>query len=303
MQITATWGEEEVAVEVEAECRTLAALKALLQDALPEVDVGTVRLEVGGRELTDDDDVCGLEAGSVVELSVTAAVLAAATLREEGWEVDLRGICHAAREGDMRRVGLYLDAGVPCIPGEWSPLHYAGYCDQVEVARLLLDRGAVIDAKGPTDITPLHVACSLDNVVLATLLLDRGTAIDEKDSDGDTPLHGACAHNNIETVTLLLDRGAATDAKGSDSNTPLHVACSGNNIEIATLLLDRSVAIDEKSTSGSTPLSSACLSNYRAMVRLLLGRGAAVDADILYIAQRSGDNEMIALLSGAKTAS
>ena len=51
MQITATWGVEEVAVEVEAECRTLAALKALLQDALPEVDVGTVRLEVGGREL------------------------------------------------------------------------------------------------------------------------------------------------------------------------------------------------------------------------------------------------------------
>ena len=81
MQITATWGDEEVAVEVEAECRTLAALKALLQDALPEVDVGTVRLEVGGRELTDDDDVCGLEAGSVVELSVTAAALAALTLR------------------------------------------------------------------------------------------------------------------------------------------------------------------------------------------------------------------------------
>ena len=55
MQITATWGVEEAAVEVEAECRTLAALKALLQDALPEVDVGTVRLEVGGRELADDE--------------------------------------------------------------------------------------------------------------------------------------------------------------------------------------------------------------------------------------------------------
>ena len=42
MQITATWGQEEVAVEVEAECRTLAALKALLQDALPSLDVETV---------------------------------------------------------------------------------------------------------------------------------------------------------------------------------------------------------------------------------------------------------------------
>ena len=102
MQITATWGDEEVAVEVEAECRTLAALKALLQDALPEVDVGTVRLEVGGRELADDDDVCGLEAGSVVGLSVTVAALAAATLREEGCEVDVDAFCLAAQLGDAR---------------------------------------------------------------------------------------------------------------------------------------------------------------------------------------------------------
>ena len=105
MQITATWGDEEVAVEVEAECRTLAALKALLQDALPEVDVGTVRLEVGGRELADDDAVCGLEAGSVVGLSVTAAVLAAATLREEGCEVDLKTFGHAAGKGDLPEEG------------------------------------------------------------------------------------------------------------------------------------------------------------------------------------------------------
>ena len=116
MQITATWGDEEAAVEVEAECRTLAALKALLQDALPEVDVGTVRLEVGGRELADDDGVCGLEAGSVVGLSATAAVLAAATLREEGWEVDFDGFRRAIKDGDVRRCGLYLGVGGSCIP-------------------------------------------------------------------------------------------------------------------------------------------------------------------------------------------
>ena len=131
MQITATWGEEEVAVEVEAECRTLAALKALLQDALPELDVETARLEVGGRELTDDDDVCGREAGSVVAVKV--AVLAAATLREEGWDVDFDGFCHAATEGNVRRVGLYLDAGVACIPDRQGPLHIACRFNHVEV--------------------------------------------------------------------------------------------------------------------------------------------------------------------------
>ena len=150
MQITATWGDEEAAVEVEAECRTLAALKALLQDALPEVDVGSVRLEVGGRELTDDDDVCGLEAGSVVGLSAMAAALAAATLREERCSFDFAGFCDASQQGDVRRCGLYLDAGVACIHDEKAPLHYACEFNHVDVARLLLDRGAAIDEATPT---------------------------------------------------------------------------------------------------------------------------------------------------------
>ena len=180
MQITATWGVEEVAVEVEAECRTLAALKALLQDALPEVDVGTVRLEVGGRELTDDDAVW-LEAGSVVELSVTTAVLAAATLREEGCEVDFRGFCDAEADGNLRRCGLYLDVGVACPPGEWSPIYHACHSNQVEVARLLLNHGTDINATSHGDgSTPLHIACCQNNVQLATLLLDRGVSIDKK---------------------------------------------------------------------------------------------------------------------------
>ena len=209
MQITATWGVEEVAVEVEAECRTLAALKALLQDALPEVDVGTVRLEVGGRELADDDDVCGLEAGSVVGLSVTAAALAAATLREEGCRVDWKGFCRVAGEGDLRRCGLYLDAGVPCPPGEWSPLHN---CKHVEVARLLLDRGAAIDEKDSGGGTPLHAACAQNSIELATLLLDRGAAIDTKNRWGDTPLRVALLNKHVKLATLLRDRsGAALD--------------------------------------------------------------------------------------------
>ena len=232
MQITATWGEEEVAVEVEAECRTLAALKALLRDALPEVDVGTVRLEVGGRELADDDDVCGLEAGSVVGLSVTAAALAVATLREEGCKVDSKRFCRAAKDGDVRRVGLYLDAGVSCIPGEYSPLHHACLHNQVEVVRLLLDRGCDVNATdNDVSSTPLFIACQRhSDVAIVRLLLDRGAAIDQGNIWDDTPLRVACLHNHIETATLLLDRGAAIDVDLQDA------AQRAGNVEVITLL-------------------------------------------------------------------
>ena len=204
MQITATWGVEEAAVEVGPECRTLAALKALLQDALPEVDVGTVRLEVGGRELTDDDDVCGLEAGSVVELSATAAALAAATLREQGWEVDFQGLCDAAIAGNVRRVGLYLDAGVVCPPDGHSPLHDACQRNHVEVARFLLDRGAAIDASmSGVGLTPLHLACERGNTEVVRLLLKRGAAV-------DAVLRATILSTSLAASTTLVLRGCCS---------------------------------------------------------------------------------------------
>ena len=82
MLVTASWGGEDMAAEVGAECRTLAALKALLQAALPELDVEQTVLAVGGRRLADDEAVCGLEDSAVVELSPTPRALA--TLRGEG---------------------------------------------------------------------------------------------------------------------------------------------------------------------------------------------------------------------------
>ena len=334
MQITATWGVEEVAVEVEAECRTLAALKALLQDALPEVDVGTVRLEVGGRELTDDDDVCGLEAGSVVGLSATAAVL----LREEGWEIDGHSFCCAAELGDVRRCGLYLAAGVPaCTPaadeydtGHAIPLHIACAHNQFEVVDLLLDHGAAIAAKNGDHDTPLHIACRRNSVEVVRLLLVRGSTTDEENHAGETPLHIACEHNyvevvrllldrgcaldstslhdaclsnHVEVVTLLLDRGCAYDEKNSWQDTPLHYACQRKQVEVVRLLLDRGAAINPSNCVGETPLHVACNVNDVETAALLVDRGAVIPAGIDAVAQKTGDNEMITLLSRARTAS
>ena len=56
MQITASWGGADVEVEVDEECRSLAALKRALRSALPEeVDLEKVCLEVGGRALSEED--------------------------------------------------------------------------------------------------------------------------------------------------------------------------------------------------------------------------------------------------------
>ena len=163
MQITASWGGADVEVEVDEECRSLAALKRALRSALPEeVDLEKVCLEVGGRALSEQD-VVGLVEGSVVAVSPTLAACAVTTLREEGRDVDAAGFCQAVKAGDVRLCELYLDAGVVCPRGKETPLHVACREENIALCTLLLHRGCDVDAKDAQKVTPLYEALSRGN--------------------------------------------------------------------------------------------------------------------------------------------
>jgi ankyrin repeat protein len=51
------------------------------------------------------------------------------------------------------------------------------------------------------------VGNSLD---VATLLIDRGADIEAKDKNGWKPLHEAVANNSLGVASLLIDHGANT---------------------------------------------------------------------------------------------
>jgi len=53
-------------------------------------------------------------------------------------------------------------------------MKHAEINNYVELARVLIDRGAIVDSKPFQDMTPSHVACENNNVVVARMLLDRG---------------------------------------------------------------------------------------------------------------------------------
>jgi ankyrin repeat protein len=98
----------------------------------------------------------------------------------------------------------------------------ACYWGQVEMARLLLDRGADPDqptADGFLDIRPLGAAVATPDtpnpsddeatvVALATLLLDRGADVNGRRKDGLTALHSAGYRGLLDVIRLLLARGA-----------------------------------------------------------------------------------------------
>ena len=224
MLLTASWGGADVEVEVDEECRSLAALKRALRSALPEeVDLEKVCLEVGGCAM-EEEDVVGLVEGSVIALSPTLAARAAATLREEGHRVNAWEFRQAAKAGVVRHCELYLDAGVVCPPGTSTPLHIACEEENISLCTLLLDRGCDVDAQDNDEATPLYNALENNNTELCTLLLDRGCDVNAKDKSQLTPFHSAAASGRTELCTLLLDRGSDVNAKDKYQETPLHSA-------------------------------------------------------------------------------
>ena len=281
MLVTASWGGAEVAVEVDAECRGVAALKRYLQEALPELDVETVRLEVGGRSV-DEEEVLGLSEGSVIDISATPAALAVTTLREEGCAVDFAGFCCAAVQGDLRRCRLYLDAAVVWRSRGDTPLHIAVSHGRREVLELLLDAGCDTNAKDEFGGTPLHTvmyARYAHNMEVAKLLLDAGCDKEAKNDSGQTPLHTAIRVGNMNAIKFLVEAGCDKDVKDDMGlgHTPLHIAIYGPNMQVAKLLLDTGFDKDAKDNNGSTPLHHAVYGQNMEVAKLLVEAGCDKD--------------------------
>lgn len=88
---------------------------------------------------------------------------------------------------------------------EETPLMMAALRGALEPARRLLERGARVERPG---WTPLHYAASGPDLAMVRLLLDRGAPIDARSPNGTTPLMMAARYGTEEAAALLLERGA-----------------------------------------------------------------------------------------------
>ena len=80
----------------------------------------------------------------------------------------------AALRGQLDWARRLLERGAKVHRAGWSPLHYAATGPEPKVVALLLDRGAPIDARSPTQNTPLMMAARYGAEANVDLLLARG---------------------------------------------------------------------------------------------------------------------------------
>ncbi len=147
----------------------------------------------------------------------------------------------------------------------------------LEVAKLLLERGANVAARGEIEgQTALHDAARSGCARMTALLLDHGADIEAEDKSGKTPLMLATEECKIHVVRVLLERGADAIRRGTDGHAPMHSAALGGSKRILAMLIERGADVNAATDAGTTPLLIAQMRQYPDIVKLLERAGARV---------------------------
>ncbi|KAF5512349.1 Vegetative incompatibility protein HET-E-1 [Colletotrichum aenigma] len=120
----------------------------------------------------------------------------------------------AANQGHKSVVGLLLDHSADLelanALDRSTPLMQAVRNGRRKTAKVLLKKGAKVNAKDKDGLTPLFIAIKMRRSPLVRILLDHDARTDIKSKDGLNPLYYAIKQKNKDSVRLLLDRGADT---------------------------------------------------------------------------------------------
>lgn len=120
----------------------------------------------------------------------------------------------------------------------WTALQHAADQDNIDIARILLDRGADINHRNiPTGRAAIHYAAVGEDTALLELLIERGAQIDIRNNDGETPLFDAASSGSEKGVKMLVDSGCDVTAKNLAGKSAIYAAAKGSQAEIAELLL------------------------------------------------------------------
>ena len=181
----------------------------------------------------------------------------------------------AARTGTAAAIAALLDAGAEIEGAQASKgqtaLMWAVAENRLEVARLLLERGADVHARSRTAASvdrwgarnqvsaqPASAAPSdAGQAAGETSAIKEQTTLGalERKSGGFTPLMFAARHGDLAMARLLLDHGAPIDDVDAEGSTPLLVATVRGHVPFALLLLERGAAPDgAPAVAGYTPL-------------------------------------------------
>ena len=171
-----------------------------------------------------------------------------------------------ARTGAVEAVtALFARGADPSAAEPWhgqTALMWAAGEGHAEVAQVLIDHGADVEARSKGGFTALLIAAREDDPALVGHLVAAGADVNAAAPDGTTPLHVAAVRGHAALAMALLEHGADPNADGP-GYTALHWAAGSWHTELTGRLRGITTAADAE---------------WRSLNGLRKGRLALVDA-------------------------
>jgi ankyrin repeat protein len=116
----------------------------------------------------------------------------------------------------------------------FHPLGLVCYFRRAEAARILVEYGADVNApsQNAQAVAPIHSAAAGRNLELARLLLENDATVDAVQRGGYTALHAAVQNEQLDMIELLLKHGADPEKVNDSGVTPRDLAQRSRNRDI-----------------------------------------------------------------------
>lgn len=170
----------------------------------------------------------------------------------------------AAREGDVRGMGLALDRGGAVAergPGGWTALHQAALNGHVDCVEALLHNGAPIDFSLDDKSTALHLAARHDQrACVRALLMRPSRSLLMRDAVGWPAGHYLARNGDCDNLERLFNAmPAAVGELANDGSTAVHVAARARRSDALEVLFRYGADPNVADARGRTPAHAMLL--------------------------------------------
>ena len=156
--------------------------------------------------------------------------------------------------------------------GEY-PIHIASKGEDIDIFKMLLQKGSNITVKNKEGFSPIHLAAQEGNLEIVKLLINKlPSVVKDRNKRGQTPLHIAAEFKKYHVVVELLQQRADPNVHDYQKSTPLHIACKNGDLLTAKYLINNQASCNFQDKNGFTPLHLAIRNGKPHIVKLLAQR-------------------------------
>ncbi|XP_031557742.1 transient receptor potential cation channel subfamily A member 1-like isoform X3 [Actinia tenebrosa] len=192
----------------------------------------------------------------------------------------------AAMFGHVQIIEYLLDNGADVDPRDKSNqtpflVAVASKRTNVNTVKLLLGRGAQINAQDAYLKTCLHLAIENQNIEIVNLLLEYDSGLENLNSPDvqeRVPLHYAALCKDVKCLKALLAKQSRLNFRDEDQKTALYLAAENNRAEHVEVLGLAGSSVNERNEEGKTPLHAAACNGNRKVCKVLIKLGADINS-------------------------